>query len=451
MIKNYAIMAMLLSVIGLAQVQAERFITQPTGTYSWEDPAGWLYGIVPPDDIKNKDSVIIRSEVVLMTSLGVKNGATLLINGTLVLFNPNGGIELENKGTIVVNGTLTILPGINGEVNTLNNKSGDLVINGLLENVGAELANDRDIFVNSGGTLRNFGYKDASDDLILRANDWQVFNLYDFAADLPGYALAPGTVIGGTGGPVVGGGPDSISYGAVIWTCFAGMLENDGDIINDGGSIEQSECGGGIVSGDGSIVDVPVCTAASNLRTSGTNSTSGMTFRWDAVPGALGYITAFKQAGAARYRLTRPVSGGATSITFPRNFFPVGARVEWAVLTICEPGEIDMNLLTEAQAIQVRLAETAVEENPEEVAMPAISLYPNPASEALILESAFEVVQGSVSIFDLSGRMVLDQALTLTASQPKQRLLLSNLEAGLYTVRVNNGDFVQQESLLITR
>ncbi|MBI1192897.1 MAG: T9SS type A sorting domain-containing protein [Bacteroidetes bacterium] len=451
MIKNYAIIGILLTTLAHSKVQAEQYISQATGTYSWEDPAAWVHGIVPPDDIRNKDSVIIRSEVVLMTSLGVKNGATLLINGTLVLFNPNGGIELENKGTIVINGLLSILPGINGEVNTLTNKTGDLVINGLLENIGAELVNDRDILVNSGGTLRNFGFKDAMDDLILRGDNGQVFNLYDFGSDLLGYVLDPGTILGGTGGPTIGVGPDSINYGAVIWTCFAGMLENDGDIINNGGTIDQSNCGGGIVSGSGSIEDVPSCTAASNLRTSGSNATTGMTFRWDEVPGAFGYIAAFKQAGASRYRITRPVNGGATSITFPRNFFPAGARVEWAVLTICEPGEIDMNLLTEAQATQVRIAQADLEEEQLPASAMALSLYPNPASEALIVESQGDAVKGTVSIFDLSGRLVLDQVIQLTASQPKQRLLLSDLEAGLYTVRIDNGDFVQQERLLITR
>jgi len=454
MINKYAIIGMLLGTLGLSRVQAEQYLSQATGTYSWEDRAAWVGGIVPPDDIRNKDTVIIRSEVVLMTSLGVKNGATLLVNGTLVLFNPNGGIELENKGQIEVNGTLTILPGVNGEVNTLTNENGELIINGVLENVGGELVNDRDIFVNSGGVLKNYGFKDATDDLIIRADAWTVFNLYDFGADLPGYALEPGTVIGGTGGPVGGGGPDSINYGAVIWTCCAGMLENDGDILLSGGVLDNGDCDGGIISGDGSIASAPMCSAPSNLRVSGSNSFRGMTFAWDAVPGAFGYITAFKQAGASRYRITRPVNGGATSITFPVNFFPSGARVEWAVLTICEPGEIDMNLLTEAQATQVRLAETSLEESVHGdggSAMPAISVYPNPASETLYLESRSDLAQGTVSIFDLSGRLVMEQALTLSAAQPTQRLELRDLEAGLYTVRLNNGVQVQQESLLITR
>jgi hypothetical protein len=445
---------MLLGAWGLPRVQAEQYLTQATGTYSWEDPAAWVSGRVPPDDIRNKDTVIIRSEVVLMTSLGVKNGATMLVNGTLVLFNPNGGIELENKGQVEINGTLTILPGVNGEVNTFNNDNGELIINGILENVGGELINDRDIFLNAGGTLRNFGFKDVSDDLIIRASDWTVFNLYDFGSDLPGYALAPGTVIGGTGGPVGGSGPDSINYGAVIWTCCAGMLENDGDIILAGGVLDEGDCAGGIVSGDGTITSVPTCTAPSNLRVSGSNSFRGLTFAWDAVPGAFGYISAFKQAGASRYRITRPVNGGATSITFPANFFPAGARVEWAVLTICEPGEIDMNLLTEAQATQVRLAETAVDEQESAdllSTVTSISLYPNPASETLYLESQGAAVQGTVSIFDLSGRLVMDLPLTLNTAQAVQRLELRDLEAGLYTIRLNNGVQVQQESLLITR
>lgn len=445
MIKKYTILWTFISLIGLSSAKADRFETIPTGTYSWDDPAAWVGGIVPDGDIKNNDSIIIRNEVVLMTSLGVRNGAQLTIAGTMILFNPNGGIVLENKGNILVDGILRILPGLNGVPNTLDHEKGTITINGTLENIGSHIYNDADIAIEAGGTLRNFGYRDAVDDLILRADNFDLYNLYEFGTDLFGYSLDPGSIIGGTGGPYSGIPSDSIDYSSLTWTCFAGQIENDGDIINLGGVFDESDCGGGMLSGAGTFSPIDACTAPENLRTSGSNSSTGLTFRWDAVPDALGYYAAFKQAGTSRYRIIRPLTRAVTSISFSRNFFPSGIQVDWAVLTVCDPGEIDMNLLTEGAATQMRTASVSLDNEP------TISLYPNPVTDYLVVESSLGSLQGTISLLDLSGRMVLEQVLSIAAVGQKQTVSLLSLDPGLYMVKINDGSSIHQESLLVSR
>ncbi len=450
MIKNYTIIGILFCAVGLQGVQAETYETVATGTFSWMDPLAWIGGDVPPDDIHNHDSVIINNEVVLMTSLGIKNGGVVQINGLLVIYNPNGGIVVENKGKIVVDGTLRILPGVDGTPNSLVHDKGEIEVNGLLENIGAELTNEADIYLNTGGIFRNYGYRDATDDLLIQSADENIYNLYVFAADLFGYSLDPGSLVGGTGGPDGGGTiPDSMDYGSLVWTCYAGTLNNEGEIISTGGEFDYEDCGGGIISGDGSLPAEETCQAPENLRVTGSNRGSGLTFRWDAVETAHGYIAAFKPAGAPRYRLTRPVNGGATSISFARNYFPAGISLDWAILTVCEPGEIDMNFLAIGQTTQVRMASTDLEEAQENE--PTISLYPNPAAEHLFLESRGSELKGLLSIFDINGRLVLEHPVDLNHSGEKMDVALSDLVEGLYLVKVNDGNQIHQESLLVTR
>ncbi len=448
MIKRYTILALLLSVGWTMVVNAARYETVSSGTYSWKDPDAWVGGVVPPRDIRNRDTIIINTEVVLMTSLGLKPGAYMEVNDRLIVYNPNGSSLVDNKGDIQINGLVRILPGVNGLPNSLVHSRGEFIINGTLENIGAVFVNEKEIYVNASGTLRNYGYRDAMDDLLIRANNEDIYNLYVYGADLFGYYLDPGSLIGGIGGPLGGGpDPDSIDYGALVWTCLAGSLENNGDIfLRDGGIFDQDDCGGGIVDGNGEIIEDAACTAPENLRVTGTNHGSGLTFRWNEVPAALGYYTAFKPEGSARYRLTRPVMGGATSISFPRNFFPSGTRIEWAVVSVCSAGELDLNLMTTALPVQGRESSVLLDEYIQ------VSVFPNPVSEQLYLESSTgDLVGGTLSILDINGRMVLEQRITANGADARLSVHLGDLDEGLYLLRINSGKAVHQESLLVSR
>ncbi len=446
MIQRYAILALALLVSGVFTARAARYETVSTGTYSFTDPAAWVGGRVPPNEIRNRDTVIIRTEVVLMTSLVLKPGAVLEVTDILIVYNPNGGAVLDNKGHIQVEGMLRILPGLNGQSNTLVHQRGLFTVNGTLENVGGDLTNRGEISINMDGAFRNFGYSDADDNNLIRSAGSEYYNLYVFGSNLFGYSLDPGSLIGGTGGPSDGGipDPDSIDYSILDWVCLAGLLENTGTITVRGGFYDTGDCGGGIVSGSGDII-LGECSAPDNLRVTGSNHDSGLTFRWDAVDGVHSYMCGFRPAGAAHYRVVRSVAGGSTSLSFPRNFFPAGARIDWAVLTVCSPGEIDLDNLSSGGMVDARMATSVLD------AVPVISVYPNPVSDLLSLESSAAGLSGQMQILDINGRLMLEQPINISPSSPVWQLSLRDLDAGLYVLRINDGVRVHQESLMVSR
>jgi hypothetical protein len=76
-----------------------------------------------------------------------------------------------------------------------------------------------------------------------------------------------------------------------------------------------------------------------------------------------------------------------------------------------------------------------------------VSLYPNPASENTIID--FVILEGEkqVSIYDLQGRKVGD---TITTEKLKHQLDLSNLQTGIYVIKMQTqkGEFVKRLSVV---
>ena len=75
-----------------------------------------------------------------------------------------------------------------------------------------------------------------------------------------------------------------------------------------------------------------------------------------------------------------------------------------------------------------------------------IVLYPNPSSELLTIETSSGMTYGQLSVTNVSGREVLAKQLT----QPRVRLDISKLPAGVYFVRIvsdgdiSEGKFIKQ-------
>lgn len=65
---------------------------------------------------------------------------------------------------------------------------------------------------------------------------------------------------------------------------------------------------------------------------------------------------------------------------------------------------------------------------------PIVALYPNPASDYVVIQS-----QGQVKMFDSCGKVVS----SFTTVSEKTRLNLTNLNTGLYFIQVNGSEFVK--------
>lgn len=75
------------------------------------------------------------------------------------------------------------------------------------------------------------------------------------------------------------------------------------------------------------------------------------------------------------------------------------------------------------------------------------SWYPNPASDHLTLEQKQPGSSFQVTVFSLSGAQLLHQ----TFQQPRVRLDLSKVPAGIYRLHISSENFVGVKSLIIAR
>jgi hypothetical protein len=441
-LKDVLLAALAALLIGPASpLQASVYESVSSGTYSWEDPHAWMGGVVPGDDIPNHDTVIINTDVVLMTHLGLKPHGVLLINDTLTVFQPDGAALLECKGLIEVRGTLRLVAGTDGAANVLDlAPMGELVVTGSLENLGAEVINAGSIYIEAGGDFRNFGYRDATDDDLVKAADGSVYELPLFGSNLYGYS-SENDDFTHTGGPNSPNVQDTTGFGNVAWTCYAGLLDNAGQfVIAPDATVHDSDCGGGLVLGTSLG---PTCHAPGNLRVQGSNA-SGLSFHWDPVVAARSYMIGLKPAGTPRYRIVRPVIGGAAQYAFPPNFFPTGVQADWAVLSICESGTIDLSYLSTSSATLNRQASVATYSDA------VIRSFPNPVDDRLHIEVHAAEELATVRIMDLQGRLMEEHRLAMKDGSLSHALPTVNLSDGLYLLHILAGDHTVQETLMVS-
>jgi hypothetical protein len=84
--------------------------------------------------------------------------------------------------------------------------------------------------------------------------------------------------------------------------------------------------------------------------------------------------------------------------------------------------------------------------------MISVALAPNPASDAVTItyeNSNNEPL--SVGVYDMSGRAVMNARLTGSVGANQEVLDVSALSRGQYILRFETGEFVKQESLILTR
>lgn len=76
-----------------------------------------------------------------------------------------------------------------------------------------------------------------------------------------------------------------------------------------------------------------------------------------------------------------------------------------------------------------------------------VSLYPNPASENAIIDFAIIEGEKQISIYDLQGRRIGD---TITTEELKHQLDLSNLQTGIYVIKIQTqkGELIKRLSVV---
>ena len=81
-----------------------------------------------------------------------------------------------------------------------------------------------------------------------------------------------------------------------------------------------------------------------------------------------------------------------------------------------------------------------------------LSIYPNPAAEYLKVDFEFEnAVVPEIKIYDLTGKMILhfDKAFILNQDRYKADLDISDLNTGIYFVKVIQGEQTWSEKLVV--
>ena len=86
---------------------------------------------------------------------------------------------------------------------------------------------------------------------------------------------------------------------------------------------------------------------------------------------------------------------------------------------------------------------TSIEENPIEAATPSLNVYPIPAQNEIIIDG-YEAAQGTVRLFDLTGKQVAEQIL----QESSTRIDISGLPNGVYILRIKDTNGVSSKRII---
>ena len=131
-------------------------------------------------------------------------------------------------------------------------------------------------------------------------------------------------------------------------------------------------------------------------------------------------------------------TGGATSIRFglAQNTY------EGSVLGYAD-GAADPFSLSSPGAIMVRLTDDASVGLTENTSSSNLSVYPNPSSEVVTIES--NMTEGTIQIIDLTGKVVANQ----TVNGVTTAFNTATLTNGMYTVILTNGSTVETRKFIV--
>jgi len=167
--------------------------------------------------------------------------------------------------------------------------------------------------------------------------------------------------------------------------------------------------------------------------------------------GANNYIDEIDPDDSARLLMinTSPLQNTAVSF-FNNTYKTVGATFEFGGLTdneTCNKAGFMAEILS---FFDVSYIWTGTKENKE--MNPSLTLYPNPAATRLSV-SFYSVDAGDsyLVIYDMAGRVVIQQSINIRTGQNKINLNVSNLKNGIYSVELTTRDNIQTGKLVITK
>jgi hypothetical protein len=121
--------------------------------------------------------------------------------------------------------------------------------------------------------------------------------------------------------------------------------------------------------------------------------------------------------------------------------FGLGTDTEIEKITICWPSGLVSEVLNPAINTTITIVEEATSVGVFKPTAVSLLVYPNPATDVLYLSSSQFINRQNATVFDLSGKVVLESALI------NDQINISNLNSGVYFLRLvlESGEILNQK------
>jgi hypothetical protein len=186
------------------------------------------------------------------------------------------------------------------------------------------------------------------------------------------------------------------------------------------------------------------CSAPGGLYSSNIAATTA-TLNWSLVSGAFSYAVQYKPASSGSGAWLYATSG--TNKTWV-NLYSLSANTtyDWRVYASCSLTEVSNystgQFTSGSTATTANVTEAATMENVNQNF--TINLFPNPASEQLNVWREGIQLKADIKVYDLMGKLVLQQGVNNTLTQ----LNISKLSSGFYLVKVNDGKEIRSAKFI---
>lgn len=461
----FAFLLCIISTLGFSQT----FNSLP-GTHNWNDSSAWDLGY-PPDGLAfpstQKDTI------------NIVNNSTLLISGNLYLYddpiiNIEAGGTLQNNGNVEISfeglseihnyGNIALDTNLNTRINVLTGyykgyTGSNLAANYFYLNPFTDTSfNYGNIvcktFYNEGGWFYNYGNIFSRD--IYVVNYFYNYGNIECLGDLT-YSSAGASEMFNTGSLIIEG---SLTTGNEFKsissdTIFVNEHVNiEGDFISDSpikvagwGGISTYSSGDSIVFNNFvttqyltlSNSDICIITDSVYINNNFYQSTSGTTY----VDGGIIYINnnfennhgLITGDNNGKYIIAQQ----SQNIGFPGPTETITGNIYFCDLTLVPGTYVDINtgILDTSTVTFCGNFATGIEEQ----SLMEVNVYPNPVADVLFIHAS---EKSSVSLYDVRGTLIYSSSI----SPNNQQIDLSNLEKGIYFLKVENSKGVLNERLI---
>lgn len=467
----------------------------------WDDATIWSTGIVPSIGSWPGDEVIINHKVEAGSDLTFKQGASMTVNSNASL-EIEGDLKMQGSGTFVIaaNGSVNCEDFKHGGHGGSFNVNGNLFAEDITVSGVAEFYSDGNIyatnleikgsgnFESKGGTLSIEENWDITGGTAIKVSNTEVTVEGNFTR---------------TGGPSIAFTAGTMSVGEVFTGKGGGNICFDGTIVTVG---EETDLRGSVqvlIGGRGSftseVVSISGAAGIEGKDLGGWFNCVTMTFggsgKVECVDGGCLYNSGNEDEMPSELDLgsgsntVLPVEllyfeaqveadgmvivSWATAVEINNDFFTVEMSLngkDWKALdTVKGAGNSDVELAYEwkdanvaaSGTVYYRLKQTdfdgtfsyssieSVQFSAEEKAQYAVNVYPNPATEYVLIEGLEADAAPQVSLINLQGQTInissTDEGTTTRINIP------AHLPAGTYGLVIQNSGQVQTQQLVIQK